>query len=166
MTHESDDRAPSRAGRRVRERKKGKGGVIAFLLVSAVPIGAITWYVMQPAETQDRIAGIFQGSGGRAAKAGICLALMFALARIALPAFHATSGALRGVLTRIREKTTAMRVLLFPVHLVVWLLWFVVQLLFALDAVLILATGILFLILAVRIVDPSILADVLPPILS
>lgn len=150
-----------------RERKRGKGGLVLFLLVSAVPAAAIGWYLMQPPETQDKLVGLFgEGSGGRAAKAGICLGVLVALARLALPAFHASSGALRGFMGQIRAKGTAARVLLFPVELAAWLLWFAVQILFAVDAVLILATGALVIILVIRIVDPSVLADVLPPILS
>ncbi len=159
--------APARRARKTsRERKKGKGGVIVFLLVSAIPAAAITWYLMQPPERQDKLISLFEGSGGRAAKAGICLVVLIALARLALPAFHHTSGALRGFMHRIREKPKATRILMFPVEFVTWLLWFLVQILFALDAVLILATGALVIILVVRIVDPSVLSDVLPPILS
>ena len=165
MTTDESGPAPSRSSRRGRERRK-KGGVIAFLLVSAVPIGAVAWYLMQPPETQSQIAGLFEGSGGRAAKAGICLALLIALAKVALPAFHGASGFLRGLLAWFREKSLGLKIVLFPVHLVVWLLWFVTQILFAVDAIMIVATGILFLVLVVRIVDPSILADVLPEILS
>lgn len=159
-------RAPARAGRRGREQGKGKGRVILFLLVSAVPAAAVGWYLMQPQETKDKLIDLFDGSGGRAAKAGICLVVLVALARIALPAFHATSGALKGVMERIRAKQGAARILLFPAEFVVWLLWFTVQILFAVDAVLILVTGALVIILAIRIVDDSVLADVLPKILS
>lgn len=147
-------------------RSRGRGGLIVFLLVSAVPAAAIGWYVMQPKATQDRLIELFDGSGGRAAKAGICLVALIALARLALPAFHASSNRLREVMGRIRAKPAGVRVLLFPLELVVWLLWFLVQILFAVDAVLILATGALVIILVIRIVDPSVLADVLPPILS
>lgn len=158
--------SPRRTRGTKRERKKGKGGVIVFLLVSAVPAAAIGWYLMQPQERQDKIVEMFDGSGGRAAKAGICLVVLIALARLALPAFHHTSGALRGFMHKMREKPKATRVLLFPVEFVTWLLWFTVQILFALDAILILATGALVIILVVRIVDPTVLSDVLPPILS
>ncbi|MDJ0974582.1 MAG: hypothetical protein QNJ98_09000 [Planctomycetota bacterium] len=163
----SSGRGPRTARGRRGERKRGKGGLIVFLLVSAVPAAGVVWYLLQTPETQQKLIGLFgDGAGGRAAKAGICLVVLVALARIALPAFHASSGALRGVMARIRAKPTAVRVLLFPVELVIWLLWFLVQILFAVDAVLILATGALVIILVIRIVDPSVLADVLPPILS
>lgn len=160
-------RASARRGDKRERKKKGKGGIILFLLVSALPVAAITWYVLQPQAKQDEIAAIFgDGAGGRAAKAGICLAILFALAKVALPAFHATSGLLRGWMQRIREKKGAARILLWPVEFVIWLVWFASQLLFALDAILILATGALFLILAVRIVDSSVLQDTLPKILQ
>ena len=50
---------------------------------------------------------------------------------------------------------TAKRVLLFPAALVVWLTWFLLQLLFAMDAFLILVMGFVGLLLAVRIVLPD-----------
>lgn len=156
-----------RAGRGgSRHRKKGRGGVIVFLLVSAVPVAAVIWYLMQAQETKDKLIGMFDGSGGRAAKAGICLVVLIALARLALPAFHATSGALKGAMERIRARTGVARIALFPVEFVVWLLWFTVQILFAVDAILILGTCALVIILVIRIVDPTVLQDVLPAILS
>ena len=145
--------------------KKKRGGVLLFLVVSAVPIGAVTWYLLQSAEQQEKIAGLFEGSGGRAAKAGICLVVLFALARLALPAFYASSGALKSVMARMREKGAAGRVVSFPAYAVIWFLWFGLQILFAVDAILILVMCALVLVLAVRIIDPSVLVDVLPPIL-
>ncbi len=149
------------------KRRGGKGALIPFLLVSAIPAGAVVWFLLQSSETQERIADMFgDGGGGRAIKAGICLAVLVGLARVALPAFHSTSGLLRASMAKIRQKPLAARVLLFPAELVIWLAWFLVQILFAVDAVLILATGALVIILVVRIVNPSVLQEYLPPILS
>ena len=52
----------------------------------------------------------------------ILLGILLLLARIALPAFHGASSALRGVLFRLREKPKGLRILLFPVEFLVYLL--------------------------------------------
>ncbi len=146
--------------------KKKRGGIVLFLIISAIPIGAVTWFLLQSQEQQDKISELFEGSGGRALKAAIVFAVLIALARLALPAFHTSSGKLQEVMGRMREKGAATRVASFPAYALVWFLWFGLQILFAVDAVLILVASVLVLVLAVRIIDPSVLADVLPPILS
>ena len=146
--------------------KKKRGGIILFLIVSAIPIGAVTWFLLQSQEQQDKISGLFEGSGGRAIKAAIVFAVLIALARLALPAFHASSSKLQEIMAGMREKGAATRVASFPAYALVWFVWFGLQILFAVDAVLILVACALVLVLAVRIIDPSVLADVLPPILS
>ena len=73
---------------------------------------------------------------------------------------------LKGWLDALKRKPKALRVLLFPVEFVVWLLWFVVQLLFALDAVLIVAAAVGTLVLVARILKPELFEGVLPEILK
>jgi hypothetical protein len=160
------DAAVKRSRRERGTGKKKRGGIVLFLIISAIPIGAVTWFLLQSQAQQDKIAGLFEGSGGRAIKAAIVFAVLIALARIALPAFHASSGKLQALMAHMREKGAATRVASFPAYALVWFLWFGLQILFAVDAVLILVASVLVLVLAVRIIDPSVLADVLPPILS
>jgi len=123
----------------------------------------VGWFLALPAGRRDAVLDkIPDGVGGRALVAGIAFAGMALLAWVALPAFHHASRRLGGVLTRLGERRGFVQVLLFPVHLGVWLLWFACQVLFAMDAFLILASACIGLLLAVRIVVP----DFLPTILS
>jgi len=94
------------------------------------------------------------------------VAVLFGLARVALPAFHGTGAFLQGGLVSLRAKPIALRILLFPVELVVWLLWFVVQILFAVDAVLIVAACAATLILVARILKPGLFESWLPEVLK
>jgi len=150
-----------------RKRRKGAGAVGLFLLFGAAPIGLLIWFYAQPGWRQDELlARVPAGSGGRALKAGICVGVLFGLAKIALPAFHGTGATLKGWLDALKRKPKVLRVLLFPVEAIVWLSWFAVQLLFALDAVLIVAAAVGTLVLVARILKPDLLSDVLPPILQ
>lgn len=150
-----------RSGRK--EKRASRGGVIAFLLVSALPVAGLVWFFLQPEERRQELLDLVPaGVGGRLLSAAIAFGLLIVLARVALPAFHGTSAALRGVLTRMRARPPALRALLFPVELLVGLLWFVVQLLFAIDAFLILATALIGLLLIARVVKPDLLPNVLP----
>ncbi len=160
--------APRRRAREGgRTRKKGVGAVGLFLLFGAVPVGCLVWFYLQTAERQaELLARVPAGAGGRGIKAAICIGVLFGLAKIALPAFHASGATLKGWLDGIKAKPKILRVLLFPVEFVVWLLWFVVQILFALDAILIVAAGVGTLVLVARIVKPDLLSDVLPPLLQ
>jgi len=157
--------------RRVRDgarpRKKGVGAIGLFLLFGAVPIGCLGWFYLQTAERQaELLARIPSGAGGRGIKAAICIGLLFGLAKIALPAFHASGATLKGWLDACKRKPTVLRVLLFPAEFVIWLLWFVVQVLFALDAILIVAAAVGTLVLVARILKPDLLSNVLPPLLQ
>ena len=153
-------------GRTGRRKKRGPVAVLLFLIFGAAPAGIAVWYFTLEPETQQQIlARIPAGAGGRAIKAAICVALLFALAKIALPAFFGTGSMLRSGLVALRAKPTALRVLFFPAEAVLWLLWFAVQLLFAIDAVLIVATSVATLVLVARILKPDLLSDVLPEIL-
>jgi hypothetical protein len=141
--------------------------VVAFLVFGAAPVAAVVWFFAQPQWRKDQILDkVPEGAGGRAIKAGICVLVLVGLARIALPAFHGTAATLRGALDALRAKPKPLRVLLFPVEFVVWLLWFAVQMLFAVDAVLIVAAAVATLLLVARILKPDLLSDVLPPVLQ
>lgn len=154
-------------GAKGRKRKKGGGTVLLFLLFGAVPVGLLVYFYAQSAERQQQILDkVPAGAGGRGIKAAICIGVLFGLAKIALPAFHGAGATLKGWLDAIKQKPKAMRVLLFPVEFVVWLLWFTVQLLFALDAVLIVAAAVGTLVLVARILKPELFEGVLPEILK
>ena len=127
-----DDEGPVPVRRRKREdggrggraKKKGGSAVLLFLLFGAAPAALAGWFFLMPEEKQAAVLEkLPEGTGGRALKAGICLAVLFGLAKIALPAFHGTGAWLRGALQKLRANGTALRILLFPVELVVWLVW-------------------------------------------
>ena len=161
-----DQKTPVRKRRAGGGRKRRKFSWKAFLLINLIPLGAFAFYFFSPPEQQAQLRGFFENSENRAIKAGIAFALLIGLSMVALPAFHGTSGALKGLMERMRAKKGIVRVLLFPVEFVVWLLWFVVQILFAVDAIAILVCAAVALILILRIVDPTILEDTLPAFLK
>jgi hypothetical protein len=146
-----------------REREKGKGGLWAFLIAGALPVGAIVWFMLQPEEQRRQITEKIPGGwAGRAAHAGLCFVVMLVLARVALPAFHGATAALRGTGLRMAQRTGWRRALLYPVELLVHLLLIIVQVLFFVDALLILAAGLLLLLLVARIVKPDLFPGILP----
>lgn len=162
--------APVRRGSRGegkgRRRKRGMGAVGVFLLFGAAPVGLAIWFFVQPEWRRQQILDkVPDGAGGRAIKAAVCVAVLIALARLALPAFHGAASTLYDALTRIRSRPTAMRVLLFPAELVLWLLWFGMQMLVAVDAAMIIATCLALLLLVARIFQPELLPNVLPELL-
>ncbi len=161
--------APVRRGSRDaggKRRKKGMGAVGMFLLFGAAPVGITIWFFVQPEWRRTQILEkVPEGAGGRAIKAAICVGVLVALARLALPAFHGAAGTLYDGLNWIRAKPKAMRVLLFPAELILWLLWFSMQILVAVDAVMIIATCLALLLLVARIFQPDLLPNVLPELL-
>ena len=146
-----------------RPKSRGRGGLGVFLLAGALPAGAVAWLALMPAEQRDAILGkIPEGWAGRASEAGICFLVLLLLARVALPAFHNSTALLRGVGARFAARRGALRVLLYPVELLVHLLLLVVQALFAIDALLIVAAGLVLILLVGRIVKPDWLPGILP----
>jgi hypothetical protein len=136
--------------------------VIAFLIASAVPLAGIGWYVLQPEERRQALLDkLPSGAGGRAIQAGIAFGILILLARVALPAFHGASGSLGAAIGRIDQAKMGVRIVLFPVRALLWLLWFSMQLLFAVDAFLILVAAVVGLLLTIRIVKPDFLPGVL-----
>lgn len=156
-----EERAPTRRGLASRRRTKDRGGWIAFLVASAIPVGALVFFFLQPEAKRQAVLDRFEGRGGAALAAGVAFGVMALLAWVALPAFHKTSSVLRGVLARIRTQKPLLRVLLFPVEFVVWLMWFLGQILFAVDAFLIIAAALIGLLLTIRIVVPDFLPGIL-----
>jgi hypothetical protein len=158
--------APSRTRERRTPRKRGPGAVGAFLLFGAAPVAALVWFLVQPqARRAEILARVPEGAGGRAIQAGICVVVLVGLARVALPAFHGTAATLRAGLQALRTRPPLLRALLLPFEALLWLLWFLVQALFAVDAVLIVATAAATLLLVARILKPDLLSDVLPELL-
>jgi hypothetical protein len=154
----------SRAGRK---KKSGLPALLLFLLFGAAPAAIAGWFFTRPeADQQAMLDRLPDGTGGRALKAGICVAVLFALARLALPAFHGTGQFLRSGLVWFRTRPLGLRILLFPVEFLVYLLWFVVQILFAVDAILIVAASVGVLILVARIVRPDLFESWLPEFLK
>lgn len=151
--------------RKASARKKARGGnaIVLFLLFGAAPLGLLTWFFLQPEATRAQmLEQIPEGVGGRAAKAGICLAVLIGLSVVALPAFHGASSALRGVLDKMRTAPMWRRVLMSPIELVLGLLWLVVQVSFAVDVLLIVATSLGLLLATARIVLPDLLPGIAP----
>ena len=153
--------APARRGLAARRRKKDRGGLVAFLVASAIPLGGLAFFFLQPPAKRQAVLDRFEGRGGTALAAGLAFGIMALLAWVALPAFHRASGLLQGVLARIRRARPVVRVLLFPVEFGVWLFWFLGQVLFAVDAFLIIAAALIGLLLTIRIVVPEFLPGIL-----
>ena len=127
-----------------------------------MPLAAIGWYVLQPPQQREALwQKLPSGAGGRAIQAGIAFGILILLARVALPAFHGASASLGGLIGRIDEARLGFRILLFPIRALVWLAWFALQLLFAVDAFLILLAAVVGLLLTIRIAYPDFLPGVL-----
>jgi hypothetical protein len=149
-------RATGREKREARRRKKGMGTLALFLLFGLGPALAVGWFYLQPEDDRRRVLDkIPDGAGGRAIKAGICVAILVGLARIALPAFHGAAATLHDAVTWMRTRKGAARILLFPVAFVLWLVWFLLQILVAVDAVMIVAACVATLVLVARILKPD-----------
>jgi hypothetical protein len=135
---------------------RGRGIVVAFLLANALPAAAAVWFFTRPAEDRQRMLdAIPQGVGARAGAAGIAFVVLLVLALVVMPGAKATLGALARARAWFRARPTALRVALFPLEALTGLLWFLVQCLFAVDAILILAAGAAVLLYVVRIVKPD-----------
>ena len=154
----ADSKAPLPRSRRDRRERKRRSIAIPFLLASAVPAGAVVWWFLKPAEARQAfLDGIPKGVGTRAATAGIAFGLLIVLARVVLPGAKAAGDGLRRARAWIGAKKPVVRVLLAPLALVVEVLWFVTQILFAVDAVAILGCAAAFLVYVARILKPDLL---------
>jgi hypothetical protein len=158
---------PVRTGLRARRDApragRGKRALVLFLLANLIPIGAVVWISTLSPEERRRLADtIPAGAGGRALVAGIAFATLVVLARLVLPAARASLEALARAMAWFRRQPVARRTLLYPAEAATSLAWFLVQILFALDAVAILGTAAVFLMYVARIVKPD-LFPFLPP---
>lgn len=145
---------PRRPGRFVR--RGGRGGLGLFLLANAVPVGAaVWWFTRSEASRRAVLDAIPTGVGSRAAAAGLCFALLVVLARVVLPAANGAVKALRAARGRMRTRRGVARALLLPVEGLVGLLELACQVLFSVDAILVLATAGLFVLYVIRIVKPD-----------
>src|SRR5207247_5221689 len=71
-------------------RRGGKGAVIAFLLMSALPIaGAAWWFTRSAADRKAVLEKIPSGVATRATAAGVAFALLLVLALVVLPGARA-----------------------------------------------------------------------------
>lgn len=150
--------AARRVGDRFR-RRQGRGGLaIAFLLLNAAPIAAVVWFFTRPAaDRQAMLDKIPSGVATRAATAGIAFAVLLGLVLVVLPGARGAIAGLGRALAWVRSRPKGLRIALFPVEAVLGLLWFLAQILFALDALGILACAAAFLVYVVRILKPDVL---------
>jgi hypothetical protein len=152
-----------RAKGMVTTKREGRGGLGVFLLVGALPAAGIVWVLLLPqAERDALLARVPEGWAGRAAHAGIAFGALVLLARVALPAFHGGSKRLQEIQASMAARRGVLRVLLWPLEALVHLLGFVARVLFAVDAVMILACCLVLLLLVARIIKPELLPGILP----
>lgn len=156
--------SPGYRGRgRPKKKPSGSSALLIFLMFGAAPIGIVIYYFTLSAERQQAILDkIPAGVGGRALVAGALIVALIILARVALPAFHGASGSLKSAMHWMQRQKTAVRILLFPFEFIVWLLWFMFQVLFGLDALAIIACALGALLATIRIFKPEFLESVLP----
>ena len=158
---EALDRGPRGAGDRDSKRQgarapEKKVNWLVVLLGSALPVGTIVWIATMPADKRQKLFdSIPSGVAARSAAAVAALAGMVVLARLVLPGAKAAIAACLRGMAWCRAKKGVARVALYPVEFVVGLGWFLMQMLFAVDLILILACGVGFLLYAVRIVKPD-----------
>ena len=152
-----------RRSRRERAKPRGANALALFALFGAAPIAVAIYFFTLPKERQQQILDkVPEGAGGRALVAGGMVVALIVLARLALPAFHGACGALRTAMHWIQARGPVVRVLLFPVELVLWLLWFAFQMLYGLDMLAIIACALGALLATVRIFYPTFLEHLVP----
>lgn len=158
-------RAPSPRRAEAEAGKKGRGGLGLFLLAGAVPLGLVAWLVFMPDAQREALAQRLPGGwGGRALEAGAAFLVMLVLARLALPAFKGAVAALQRAVAAMGARRGFLRVLLYPVELLLNLVLVVVQILYVVDMLAIVAAGLYMLLAAIRIMKPGLWVDVLPPL--
>jgi hypothetical protein len=126
------------------------------VLLGAAPVGCLVYVLLMPAEKRTKlIDSIPQGVGSRAVTAVLSLAVLIVLARLVLPGAKGAVAALTRALAWCRMQRGFRRVLWFPVEMLVGLVWFLAQIAFAVDMVLVLACAIAFVLYVVRIAKPE-----------
>lgn len=147
-----------KASQRMGRKGGGKGYLGVFLLANAVPAGAAIWFFTRPQDQRQKVLdAIPAGVATRAATAGLAFVLLLVLALGVLPGAKAAIAGLSRLQAWFRTRPMAARILLFPLEMLVGLLWFLAQALFAVDAVAILACAAAFLVYVARIIKPDIL---------
>lgn len=145
--------AASRSERFVREKRFPWPLVV---LLGAAPVGCLVYVLLMPAEKRTKLLdSIPQGIGSRAVTAVISLAALVVLARLVLPGAKGAVGALTRALWWFRARRGLRRALWFPAEMLVGLVWFCAQIVFAVDMVLVLACAVAFVLYVVRIVKPE-----------
>lgn len=145
-----------------RPRKKGKGGLIARLIVLAIPLGTAIVVTLLPEEQRQNLLNqLPEGVGGRILATLFVFGAMAALAWVVLPLVHHAARGVWGLVQRLKEKPNPSRILLWPVRLVVWCVWFGLQCVFAVNAFLIVLAALVGLVLTIRIIEPGFLPQVL-----
>ncbi len=147
--------APRRRGEGGRRpRRRGKPWV--FLIANAIPAGAVIGWFALPEATRQRVRdAVPSGVAARATAAAICFGVLVVLARVVLPAARGAILALSGAMGWFRARRGAARVALYPAEAATGLAWFLAQCLFAVDAALVLASGLAFLGYVAKIVQPG-----------
>jgi hypothetical protein len=126
------------------------------LLGSAAPIGFAIWIFTMPAERRDKaFASIPKGVGTRAAAAGISLAALLVLTLVVLPATKRAGDALLRLYHGFGRQPRGKRLAMLPLEALTWIAWFLLQALFALDTIAVLAAGAAMVLYAARILDPN-----------
>jgi hypothetical protein len=145
--------AAPRSERYVREKKFPWPLVI---LLGAAPIAAVVYVILMPTEKRTKfLDAIPQGVGARAVTAVISLALLVVLARLVLPGAKGAVGGLTRALWWFKAKHGWRRVVWWPAEALVGLAWFLAQVVFAVDMVLVIACGIAFVLYVVKIAKPE-----------
>lgn len=143
----------SRSEKFVREKKFPWPVVV---LLGAAPVGFLAYVLLMPAEKRTKfLDAIPQGIGSRAVTATICLAILVVLARLVLPGAKGAVAALTRTLAWFKGNRGMRRVLWFPAEMAVGLVWFLAQIAFAVDMVLVLGCAVAFVLYVVRIAKPE-----------
>ena len=146
-------KAATRSEKYVREKKFPWPLVI---LLGAVPVGSLAYVLLMPADKRTKfLDAIPQGVGGRAVTAAVSLAVLVVLARLVLPGAKGAVAGLTRALWWFRGRRGWRRVVWWPVEALVGLAWFLAQVVFAVDMVLVLACGVAFVLYVVKIAKPE-----------
>jgi hypothetical protein len=126
------------------------------VLVNVVLIGiAVFWATRSAEQKQAFLDAIPPGVGGRVTTTVVALVLMLVLAWLVLPGARAAVLALTRAGERFRLMPRGKRLLLLPVRAGLEVVWLGAQVLFALDAIAILLSGVAFLLYAIKIAKPD-----------
>lgn len=147
---------PSRTPRTPRPRKKSRAGLIAKLVVLAIPASCAIAFAVMGQERRDALLGTLgEGAGQRLVAVVFAFGLMAALAWVALPLVHHTARWIWRGVGRLKEGPA--RLALWPVRFVVYVGWLAAQCAFAVTAFLIVLSALVGLVFTIRVVQPGFL---------